>query len=106
MMVGRCAGRVFDQSRSGVALAVAVHSLLEPVEQPVEAALRKIVIEVSQLGGGALEKLSREQISQGVGGKIADQPAAPVAVLQTPFRVIGWDDSQVTAIEFVPRAGD
>src|SRR5579883_882938 len=102
----RCAGRLLDQSGGGVALAVAIHSFLEPSEQSIEPAPGKIIVETSQIDGCAVKKLSREQVAQSVRREVADQTSSPVAVLQASFVVIGRINAQVTAVSFVPRGGD
>ena len=52
VMVGRCTGRTLNQLGSGITLAVAVHSFLEPAKQAVEPSLRKILVDIPQFGTG------------------------------------------------------
>ena len=87
-MVGSGAGDALDQVGGPIALALAVDLLAEPAEQAAEIAAGEGVVEAAELGTGRIEELGRVDVAQGIGREIADQPGAPVDVLEAALGVV------------------
>ena len=87
-MVGLRAGDVFDQVRRPAPLAFAMNFLSQPAEQALIVTLCECLVKPAKIGLGLGEKLGRIEIAKRVGRKVADEPGAPVDVLEAAFRII------------------
>ena len=110
-MSGRGSGRVpavaLDERGGPVALAVAMDVLAQPGEQPGEIAPGERLVEAAELAAGPAEELGGVDVAQRVGREVAEQPGAPVDVLQAALGVVGGGDRPASpgTSRSRPRAG-
>ena len=95
-------GEPLDQSGSRVSLPLPVDLLTEPLAQWLELAPGQRPGQPAQVGLRLGEQLGRVQVPQGIGGKIADQPGAPVDVLEHAAGIVGRIDLEAPAVLLVP----
>ena len=84
--------------------AVAVDVLAQPVAQRRELAAAELRLDLGQVGAGARPQLGGDQVPERVGREVAEQPGAPVHVLQHALRVVGDLDAEQPVHALVPRA--
>src|SRR4051812_10313985 len=85
--------------------AVAVHVLPQPLAQDGEVARLDPRPDVGHVGLDALPQLRRHQVADGVGREVADQPGAPVGVLEHALRVAGHLEPEQALDGLVPGGG-
>lgn len=80
-MTKRPARHQLNEPRSRISTPLAMDAVTQPTEERCEIALGERLIEVAQLCSRPLEQLGRDQIAEGIGWEITDQPAGPMSVL-------------------------
>ena len=84
---------------------MAVDVLSQPLTQRPQLAGGELVLEVADVGVRALPQLPGDEVAQGVGGEVPDQPRRPVHVLQHAVGVIVDGDAEVLLKARVPCLG-
>ena len=99
----RAASDAPDQLGGRVALAVAVDVFAEPLAERLEFTAGEHRVEIAQVFSRLLEILRSVEISERVGGEIADQARAPVDVLQNAVGIGRQTDTEILVILVAPR---
>ena len=80
--------------------------LTQPTAQALQVAGFQILLQGGQVRLDLLPKLRRQQIAQGVGREVAEEPQGPVHVLQASQAVVRGHQPQVVLHGGVPGLGD
>ena len=86
-------------------LAVTVDAVAKPGEELGEVAPDECLVQASQISAGLSKELSRVKVAQRVGREIAEEPGAPVDVLEAALGVVTGANPQGLAILLVPGRG-
>ena len=104
--IERFAGGALDEIAGEVAPAIAVDFLAEPSEKRLVVPVVEGVLEAWQIPLGGLPEVGAGEITQSVGGEVAEATERPVDVLQTAFGVIGHLQAEEFLEELVPGGGE
>src|SRR5687767_15771203 len=79
-----------------------VDALTEPVPERAKLPLLQLGIQLGEIASRGLPDLGSENVAERIGGKVTEQAARPVNVLQHADRVVGRRNSEILLHRRVP----